>query len=117
MFGFQGYGGGDYNYLDSVSVVDVSAPSIQLLDNGGFDNSSSLLNGWTTWCTSACGSGSGTIISSGCKSGYCYVDHCQANYDYLTQSFSATVGHIYTVSFWLSLAGGGQCVTYVNVAS
>jgi hypothetical protein len=117
MFGFKGYGMMDYSYLDSVSVVDSSAPSIQLLDNSGFDNSSSIAYGWTTWCQSACGSGSGAVTSSFCYSGNCYVDHCQNQYDYIAQSFSATIGHIYTISFRLKQTGGPNAVMYANVAS
>jgi hypothetical protein len=101
VFGFSN-GGADYNYLDDVSVVDTSAPSIQLLQNPSFENSTSTLTGWVTWCASACGSGSqGQVTTTGCYSGNCYVDHCQNNYDYLAQSFSATIGHTYTISFWL----------------
>jgi hypothetical protein len=117
MFGFKGYGMMDYSYLDSVSVVDNSAPSIQLLNNPGFDNSTSSLIGWTTWCTSACGSGAGQVTTSSCHSGNCYVDHCQANYDYLVQSFSATIGHTYTISFWLMQTGGAMAAIYANIAS
>jgi hypothetical protein len=118
IFGLKGHGGSDYNYLDSVSVVDNSAPSIQLLDNPGFENSTaSPPTGWTTWCTSACGGGAGQVGTINCYSGNCYVDHCQSGYDYLAQSFSATIGHTYTISFWLKQTGGGQCAIYVNVAS
>jgi hypothetical protein len=119
MFGFKGYGGMDYSYLDNVSVVDNSASSIQLLNNPGFENSTSSPTGWVQWCQSACGSGYGQVINnSTCYSGNCYVDHCQnMNYfDYLAQSFSATIGHTYTISFWLKQTGGGQCEVYVNIA-
>jgi hypothetical protein len=117
MFGFKGYYPMDYNYLDSVSVVDNSAPSIQLLTNPGFDNSTSSPIGWATWCQSACVSGAGQLNTSSCYSGNCYVDHCQNNYDYVAQSFSATIGHIYKISFWLMQKGGSHCIIYVNVAS
>ncbi len=118
MFGFKGFAGNDYNYLDSVSVVDNSAPSIELLANAGFDNStSSPPTGWTTWCTSACGGGAGQVNTTNCRSGNCYVDHCQTGYDYLIQSFSATIGHSYRISFWLQKTGGGNSAIYVIVAS
>ena len=92
----------DSNYLDDVSVVDKSAPSIQLLDNPSFENSTSTLTGWATWCTSGCGSSNaGQVTRSLCNTNNCYVDHCQTVYDYLIQSFSATVGHTYTISFRL----------------
>jgi hypothetical protein len=118
MFGFKGYGGMDYNYLDSVSVVDNNSPSIQLLNNPGFENSTSSPTGWTQWCQSACGSGQGQVTTgASCYSGNCYVDHCHNDYDYLAQSFSATIGDIYTISFWLSQTGGPQAEIYVNIAS
>jgi hypothetical protein len=109
VFGFSS-GLSGYSYLDDVSVVDNSAPSIQLLRNPSFENSTSTLTGWTTWCATAsvCGSGfPGTIINnSSCHSGNCYIDHChQPSYDYLLQSFSATIGHTYTISFWLQQTG------------
>ncbi len=107
----------DFTYLDSVSVVDNNASSVQLLQNPGFDNStSSPPVGWTTSCTSACVNGSGQVTTSGsCHFGNCYIDHCQNNYDYLAQSFSATIGHIYTISFWAMQTGGGQSEVYVNL--
>ncbi len=109
IFGFS-TGTTNYNYLDDVSVVDSSAPTIQLLDNASFENSTTL-NGWTSWCgnSSNCGTGfPGQILAnSSCHSGNCYYDHCKTNYDYLSQSFTATVGSNYTISFWFSQTGGG----------
>jgi hypothetical protein len=106
-------GASDYTYLDDVSVVDNSAPSIQLLKNPSFENSTTNLTGWTTWCatTAICfstGNGfPGQVLAniSACHTGNCYIDHCHNNYDYLVQSFSATIGHIYTISFWLQQTG------------
>jgi hypothetical protein len=111
-------GGSAYNYLDDVSVVDNSAPSMQLLNNPSFENSTSTLTGWTTWCTSSCTGGfPGTIINnSSCYSGNCYIDHCrQPDYDYLDQSFSATIGHTYTISFWFQQTGTGTMKFYATV--
>ncbi len=93
----------NYIYLDSVSVVDNSAPAIQLLNNPGFDNSTTNLTGWITWCASSCGAGfPGQLLTNGsCHSGNCYYDHCRTpDYDYLVQSFPTTIGHVYTISFW-----------------
>jgi hypothetical protein len=116
MFGFKGYGGMDYTFLDSVSVVDSNASSIQLLNNPDFEDSTSSLTDWETWCTSACGSGAGQVTSgSNCSSGNCYADHCQANFDYLAQSFPATIGHTYTISFWLMQTGGPMAAIYVDI--
>jgi hypothetical protein len=108
-------------YLDDVSVVDNSAPSIQLLNNPSFENSTSTVAGWVIWCTSSCissGDG-GQITTSGCHSGSgsnCYMDHCNAGYDFLGQSFPATVGHNYTISFWLYKNSGGGGTFYANIS-
>ena len=113
-------GGLAYNYLDDVSVVDTSASSIQLLINPSFENSTTNLTGWTTWCaTAACNSGGGAlgkVTTSSCNSGNCYIDHCRnPSYDYLVQSFPVTIGHIYTVSFWYKTSGFGVLIFDVNV--
>jgi hypothetical protein len=116
VFGFQN-GISDYSYLDDVSVVDTSTPLIQLLDNPSFENSTSVLNGWITWCQSSCGSGNEVKVStSGCYSGNCYSDHWQQNnYDYLAQSFSATIGDKYTISFQLCQINGPAARFYANI--
>ena len=108
-------------YLDGVSVVDNSAPSIELLNNPSFENSTSTVSGWMIWCTSSCiqnGDG-GQITTSGCHSGSgsnCYTDHCSIGYDFLGQSFSATVGHNYTISFWLYKNGSPAGMFYANIS-
>jgi hypothetical protein len=117
VFGFQN-GMGDVNYLDDVSVVDSGAPLIQLLNNPSFENSTSQPTGWITWCQSGCGSGdAGKVISGGsCYSGNCYKDFCQSPvYDYLAQSFPATINHIYTISFRLYQSGGPAGNFYANI--
>jgi hypothetical protein len=119
VFGFS-VGASDYNYLDDVSVVDNSAPSIQLLNNPSFENSTTNLTGWTAWCATAavCGTGfPGTIIhNSSCHSGNCYIDHChQPNYDFLVQAFPATIGHTYNISFWLLETGLTTLKFYANI--
>jgi hypothetical protein len=105
-------------YLDSVSVVNNNASSIQLLNNPGFDNSTLNLTGWTTWCAPSCSIGfSGRVLANtSCHSGNCYIDHCRTpDYDYLVQSFPATIGNIYTISFWLELVGVGTFRFYASV--
>jgi hypothetical protein len=118
VFGFS-TGASVFIYLDSVSVVDSSAPAIQLLNNPSFENSTSNLTGWGTWCatTTNCGTGfpGRVLANSSCHSGNCYMDHCHANYDFLFQSFPATIGHIYTISFWLQLAGASTIKFYASV--
>jgi hypothetical protein len=114
-FGFCG-GPAEYNYLDDVSVVDINTPLIQLLDNPSFENSTSVLTGWITWCQSACGSGNeGQVSNSSCYSGNCYKDHCQSNYDYLAQPFLATIGNTYTISFRLYQVLGPAGKVYANI--
>ncbi len=118
IFGFSN-GGSGYSYLDDVSVVDTNASSIQLLNNPSFENSTTLLNGWTTWCGNVtyCGTGfpGQVLANSSCHSGNCYYDHCHTNYDYLTQSFPATIGEPYTISFWLQQMGFGTIKFYAEI--
>jgi hypothetical protein len=119
-FAVHGGGGGEPVYLDGISVVDISAPSIQLLNNPSFENSTSAVTGWTIWCTSSCQSSGdgGQITTSGCHSGSgsnCYTDRCDAGYDFLGQSFSATIGHSYNISFWLYKSGSPVGMFYANI--
>jgi hypothetical protein len=117
MFGFTcDPGGGNptrYWFLDNVSVVDVTAPAIQLIQNPSFDNSTSVLTGWTQYCTSTCPNGTtnaGQVATgSNCTSTNCYMDHCYGGgaFDLLSQTYSTTVGHIYTISFMIIDYGTG----------
>ncbi len=105
----------NFIYLDSVSIVDNSAPAIQLLNNPGFENSNTSLTGWMTWCASSCGGGfpGQVLTNSSCHSGNCYYDHCRNTaYDYLLQSFPATIGHVYTISFWAELVVGFSTIKF-----
>jgi hypothetical protein len=113
-------GPGSDTYLDDVSIVDNNAPSVELLDNGSFENSTSTPpTDWVTWCSSTCSSGSTVSIlsNSSCylSSGNCYANHCYNGPDFLAQSFSATIGHSYTISFWWQQTGGGLAALYVDV--
>ncbi|CAF3537037.1 unnamed protein product [Rotaria sp. Silwood1] len=126
LFGFQNENNRKY-YLDTASVVDNSASTTQLLKNPGFESSTTTLTDWVQYCTSTCGSGStpGTISTgSNCylSTGSCYVDNCYASagIDFLSQTFTATVGHTYTVSFRLVLGGSGTTTAnrfYADVVS
>ena len=90
-----------YVVIDDVSVVDVAFPSIQLLRNPSFENSSSSPVGWSQWCANQCsGSSYGTIENDGCRTNRCYISQCIGGVEYLVQAFSATIGRIYTISFW-----------------
>ena len=110
MFGFQNENNREY-YLDDVSVVDNGSPSIELLQNPGFENSTTSVTDWLQWCLTSCGSGSsGTVtFGSNCFSGNCFVDNCYASagIDFLAQTFNTTFGQTYTISFRLKLGGAG----------
>ena len=115
-------GGHDFYLLDTVSVVDVTLPLQQLLDNPGFDNSTGAFSGWDQWCASGCTGGTQTPpaddITTGCQSGRCISINCGTGGStplLLGQSFSATIGHVYTISFWLQYSGGGGADMYVDV--
>jgi hypothetical protein len=100
-------------FLDDVSIVDVAAPTIQLLQNPRFDNSTTALTGWNQFCTSTCIYGSSTAgqVATGanCTSTNCYMDYCHGGsaIDFLSQSFLTTIGDVYTISFWILDYGTG----------
>ncbi|CAF1931730.1 unnamed protein product [Rotaria magnacalcarata] len=107
-------------YLDDASVVDINLTYVQLLNNPSFEMSSSEPIGWMRWRTSSCAGSVGGMQSSTSEcephSGRnCYTDHYQTGYDFLDQSFSATVGNIYTISFWYYKTGGNARKFYVDV--
>jgi hypothetical protein len=127
MFGFEGdaAGGGQrYWYLDDVSIVDITASGSELLQNPSFNNSTTVLTGWNQWCTSTCPSGTtnaGQVSSSpNCRTSNCYMDHCYGGgaFDFLSQTISTTIGHVYTISFWVFDYGtgpNGATNAYVDV--
>lgn len=110
MFTATGSSGDNY-MLDSISVVNTAYPSLQLLNNPGFDNSTHPFNGWDQWCQTQYV----TVLSSGCQSGNCInISWASASIIYmLTQMFSATIGNTYTISFYYAFTGGGQ--SYIDV--
>ena len=103
-----------YILLDDVSVVAAANPSVQLLDNPGFENSSSA-TGWNLWCQSRCDSSSyGVITNASCQTTRCYKGQCTnggststTRAEYLVQRFSATIGQAYTLSFWFRRVRSG----------
>jgi hypothetical protein len=110
-------------YLDDISVVDTASPSVQLLENPSFENSSTTLIDWTVWCGNTCSGGTqGTIVTGGnCLSGNCYRSQCTGTngVDSLVQIFPAVVGHTYTVSFYFRrqvLWFGSTVILYVGIA-
>jgi hypothetical protein len=104
-----------YILLDDTSVVATADPSVQLLDNPDFQNSSSSPTGWNLWCQSGCDTGStGVITGSNCRTSRCYKGQCTKGgnpnsiiAEYLVQTFSATIGQTYTLSFWFRRIGSG----------
>ncbi|CAF0942358.1 unnamed protein product [Adineta steineri] len=120
QFAVQGGPAAETVYLDDVSVVAISQPTIQLLNNPSFEMSTSSPIDWVMWCTSSCvGSGDGGhITTSGCHNNSgnnCYTSHCQTGFNFLGQSFSAVVGTVYKISFWYYKTGGGAGKLYVDM--
>ncbi|CAF4208144.1 unnamed protein product, partial [Rotaria magnacalcarata] len=116
LFGFQSQNN-RYYFMDEVSVVSVNAPSIELLQNRGFKNSSTATTGWDQYCVILCGSSAGVIfVGSSCYggAGNCFKDGCTGtgnisdNVDFLGQAFSASTGGIYIrfqcICFWVNPA-------------
>ena len=117
VFGFETESARDF-ILDDVSVVQVGAPSIELLRNPSFENSTTTLNGWSLWCSASC-SGTGANITSGSNchgsSGKCFLDNCAGSgISFLGQSFFAIINQSYTLTYWLRGAGGGGGNGYQN---
>ncbi|CAF4041212.1 unnamed protein product, partial [Adineta steineri] len=79
-------------YLDDISVKDPS--SVEMLTNGDFE-SSPTLTGWNT--------GSGGAISSTQSHSSSYSFYVSSNTVWISQSFSAISGVLYTISFWVYL--------------
>lgn len=107
----------DVYLLDSISVTDMSTPLIQLLGNADFDNSSIALNGWNQGCTIEVGSS----VNQSCQHNSCIQVHtknsAKINYG-LCQEFTATVGQLYNISFWLRHTPGNikdGSHLYVNI--
>jgi hypothetical protein len=104
QFGFASSGANKIGNLDDVSIVDTNASNSEMLINGGFENGS--LIGWQTLCTSTCTGGyQGSLSTTSCNTGlYCYADGCKGGVEFLRQLFTVTIGDIYTLSFWISVA-------------
>ena len=102
IFGFDA-ASNVYLLVDDVSIVRTANPSVELLDNPGFDNSTSNPTGWDAWCSSTCGSSSGGVVTnSGCRTGYCYKGQCRGGsyIDYVVQTFPAIINQTYTWKYW-----------------
>ncbi len=97
-------------YLDDVSVYD---GSIQMLVNGGFESGS--LSPWVvTFPNGICqlASPSGQVCNTLPHTGtHDYCDGCHSVADQLNQSFMATAGQVYIISFWLGTGSTGSVIT------
>lgn len=111
LFGFQSENNRDYVF-DSVSVVNLNATGTELLQNGNFDSSSSTPTGWDAYCSTTCSGTQGSLVNgSAChgSTGTCFQDGCYgaSAMEFLGQTFSASIGSKYTISFWLIQNGNG----------
>ena len=120
FFGFETNLGHIF-YLDDASVIDISAPSLELLTNPNFENSTINATGWNEPCNTTC---SREIVSaSQCSgaSGNCFKVSCppgNPSIFFLSQQFQAIVGNTYTISFLFNHQGNfivGSASFYVDV--
>ncbi len=105
-------------WLDGVSVVDITAPSGQLLDNPSFDNSSTSIPGWTIQ-QGCCSASAVNINTTGCINGNnCLNFYCgpENRVSFLGQYFNAIVSHAYNISYYLKTAGSGGQPTWCYVS-
>jgi hypothetical protein len=115
----------DYHYVDDVSVVDSTIPSIELLGNPGFDNATVPFAGWTQWCASSCNNNGITNAGEwfsgfpcGVAPNRCLQAYCSGTPGifFIGQSFSAIIGRSYTVSFrHIHLGSGSANEFYVDI--
>ena len=120
VFWFETEGAHAY-YLDAVSVVDLNAPTIELLSNPGFENSTVNASNWIQSCETPCARE--VISGSECfrTSGNCFMVTCpdeNSSISFLSQPFLATIGNTYTISFMLnhqSNSSGGVMTLYIDI--
>jgi hypothetical protein len=103
-----------YWYVDDVSVNN---GAVELLTNGGFETGS--LYPWTrTDPFGPCGGTSGQVDSKSPRTGsYELCDGSNTCADKISQSFQATAGQLYTISFWLKSNSNGLGVSVVVTVS
>ncbi|CAF1090968.1 unnamed protein product [Adineta steineri] len=99
-------------YLDDVSIYH---GAVQMLTNGGFE--SGTMSPWVRTTPNGACSGwpsqvSTTVHSVSPHTGtYYYIDGSYGCADQISQSFMATAGEIYIVSFWLQSGSSGSGVS------
>ncbi len=98
----------DYWYLDDVSVYD---GGVQMLSNGGFETGS--LSPWIrTTLYSNCTGSPGQISTMYPRTGiYDLADGSNGCPDQISQQFTATIGEVYIVSFWLKSNSTGTGIS------
>ncbi|CAF4345565.1 unnamed protein product [Rotaria socialis] len=96
--------------LDDISVTGSSAPTVELIGNGGFETGS--FSPWV-YCNPAGASYAGVIQKTSdyfSFGGQTYAAHLGVYYycdgavgfaDYISQKFATNIGEAYTISFWL----------------
>ncbi|CAF0963910.1 unnamed protein product [Rotaria sp. Silwood1] len=122
IFGFQIDGTNSF-YLDTVSVIDSTLSSTQLLTNPNFENSTTTPTGWIISCeATTCGSSAASIVTnSQCSSGYCFESSCSSGRSaliFLSQTFATTSGNLHTVSYMLkrtNIGSSGIMAFYLDV--
>ncbi len=101
--------------MDDVSVCNSS--SVELLINGDFE-STPVTAGWMAGPVGSCGSSAGDDYSGCHSSNQCYYDACDGANITISQSFAATAGEDYNITFWYyhhNEAGGGSNPVRMNV--
>jgi hypothetical protein len=105
--------------LDDISVVSTAYPSVQLLNNPSFENTTTNITGWQHWCGSTCFTGAqGIITNIGCYTGNCYKSQCGTGRDYIAQQFPSVLSQTYNITFWyqrVRLAVGASIAFYVGI--
>jgi hypothetical protein len=104
-----------YFALDDVSITSISAPTVELLTNGGFETGT--FSPWI-YCNPAGATYAGTLEQTSGNffyqntyaahgGNYYYLDGAVGQADYLSQMITTTIGQTYNISFWLYNQGSG----------
>ncbi|CAF4001991.1 unnamed protein product [Adineta steineri] len=102
-----------YFNLDDVSVRDYAAPTIELLSNPGFETGD--LSSWI-YCNQNNETITGGVQSNYTSGSYSYYPKTGTYYymggsltasDYISQSFSTQIGHLYKMTLWAQYPGTG----------
>jgi hypothetical protein len=103
-------------YLDDVSLTNSS--SAAMVSNGDFE-AGTLAPAWQTGSSGSCSSSSGLSTSQSHSSTQSYYTTCNGATTWISQSFVATAGSVYSVTFWTYLdrigSGTGSGTVQVDV--